>query len=68
MTKKKLIGGLSEFLTTFSLTLLVSAAVTFLYNLAEHGTGSIDWETSVRLAIILGIVLTWFRNKEGKGI
>jgi hypothetical protein len=47
---------LINFITTFALTLVVTAIVTFLYSLIVHGAGIVDWETSFRLAIILGIV------------
>lgn len=54
------------FLGIFILTFLVSSAVTCLYSWIMYGSGRIDWESSVRLAIILGIVLTWTdaRNKK----
>ena len=48
----------------FVLTLVVSAIVTLLYNLIVHGTSLIEWGTSFRLAIILGIVLTWVHFKD----
>ncbi|MCF6334286.1 MAG: hypothetical protein L3J12_00910, partial [Spirochaetales bacterium] len=46
---------------------VVSAIVTFLYNLIIHKVGIVDWETAFRLAIILGIVLTWSNAREKKG-
>lgn len=54
MNIKKL---LISFVTIFAVTLVVAAIVTFLYSLIVHGAGTIDWETSFRLAIILGIVV-----------
>ena len=59
------------FVTTFAVTLVVMAIVTFLYSLIVHGAGVIDWERSfglaIGLAIALGIVLPWMRSREGKG-
>ncbi|HJH26424.1 MAG TPA: hypothetical protein C5S37_06525 [Methanophagales archaeon] len=51
----------------FALTFVVSAIVTFLYSLIVHKVGIVDWETAFRLAIILGIVLTWTNVREKKG-
>jgi hypothetical protein len=48
------------------LTFTVSAMVTFLYSLLVHSTNIVDWETTFRLAIILGIVLTWNYARELK--
>jgi len=57
---------LIDFVVVFALTLVVSAIVTFLWNLIRHGVGTIEWETAFRLAIIIGIVLTWIRVREKK--
>lgn len=57
---------LLSFVTTFALTLVVAAVVSFLYSLIVHSTGTADWEHSFRLAFILGIILTWLRVREGK--
>ena len=48
---------LIHFVTTFTIILGVTAIVTYLWNLGFHGAAAIDWETSFRLAIILGIAL-----------
>jgi hypothetical protein len=53
-----------DFAITFALVLVVSVAVTFLYSLIVHGAGVIDWETSFRFAVILGIVLPWIHQRE----
>jgi hypothetical protein len=55
-----------NFAVTFAIVLVVSVIVTFLYSLIVHGAGVIDWETSFRLAIILGIVLAWIQQREKK--
>jgi hypothetical protein len=58
---------LVDVLVTFVLTLVVSVIVTFLYSLIAHGAGAIDWETSVRFAIIFAIVLPGTRMFSQKG-
>jgi len=62
----KLARVLTDAVTTFAITLAVSALVTFLWSLARHGAGAVDWETSSRLAIILGITLPWLHARERK--
>jgi hypothetical protein len=63
MNVKKL---LIYFVTMFAVTLVVAAIVTFLYSLIFHGVGTVDWETSFRFAIILGIILSWTEARESK--
>jgi len=58
-------GWFVEFLLTFVVTLIVAVVVTLLWNLVAHGDTSIDWATSFRLAIILGIALP-IVNRAGK--
>jgi len=58
--KKMLIG----FITVFAITLLVTAGISFLWNWAFHGLALIDWETSFRFAIILGIVLSIIESRR----
>lgn len=55
-----------NFAVTFAVVLVVSVIVTFLYSLIVHGAGVIDWETSFRFAIILGITLAWIQQREKK--
>lgn len=50
----------------FSIVLVVSVIVTFLFNLIVHGVGVIDWDSSFRFAIILGVALPWIRQREKK--
>jgi hypothetical protein len=52
-----------DFAIIFSIVLFVSVIVTSLYGFFMHGSGAIDWETSVRLALILGIVLPWVHRR-----
>ena len=63
-TKKLLIG----FVTTFVVTLVFCAIVTYLWNLTFHGVAVIDWETSFRFAIIFGILFTWMKVWENVAI
>ena len=60
--KNLLIG----FVTTFAVTLVAAAIVTYLWNLFVHGQSAVDWETSFRLAIILGIALPVHRVMTSK--
>ncbi len=57
---------LIQFAIYFSLVFVVAAIVTYLWNLGMHGQSAIDWETSFRLAIILGIILAVERARKSK--
>jgi hypothetical protein len=62
--KRILVGSL----TAFSATLITCAVVTLMWNLYLHRRTTIDWATSFRFAIVLGIILPWIamripRNK-----
>jgi hypothetical protein len=50
--------ALAGFITVFTITLIISIAVTFLWNLIFNESAFIDWQTSFTLAIILGIILS----------
>ena len=63
MNIKKLVV---EFGTAFAVTLVTVALVTFLWNLIGHGESTVEWETSFRLAIMFGIILTWVKLRETK--
>lgn len=63
MNAKKL---LLDMAITIPVALVVTAAVTFLYNLILHSSVSVDWDTTFRLAIILGIVLPLTRTRGGE--
>jgi hypothetical protein len=63
MNIKKLVV---EFVTVFVVALVVTAVVTFLWNFIGHGESTIDWETSLRSAIVFGIILTWAKSREKK--
>ena len=63
MNIKKL---LVDFVTVFAVSLIVSVVVTLLWNLIVHGAGTIDWETSFRFAILLGIIFSWIETRRRK--
>jgi hypothetical protein len=56
-----------EFITVFAVALVITVIVTYLWNIIGHGESTIDWETSIRFAIIFGITLTWVKSREIKG-
>jgi hypothetical protein len=53
-----------SFLTFFVLTFITASIVGLLYNLIAHGSSVVDWGTSIRLAIILGVVHAWSNNRK----
>ena len=53
-----------DFAVTFIVILVVSVIVSYLYSLIAHGSGTIDWGSSFRFAIILGVVFTWIENRK----
>jgi hypothetical protein len=55
-----------EFITIFSISLVVSIGVTFLWNLVIHGAAMIDWETSFRFAILFGIIFPIINSRKNK--
>ncbi|HET7451333.1 MAG TPA: hypothetical protein VFL12_01210 [Thermoanaerobaculia bacterium] len=58
---------LADFARVFAVTLMVSVLVTLLWNLIVHGTGTLDWETSLRFAVVFGISVTWIERRRGSG-
>ncbi len=63
MKLKKLLIG---FITYFLITLIMTIGVTYIWSLLFHKATSINWETSFRLAIILGIVFSIIEVKKKK--
>jgi len=63
MNIKKLVV---EFALVFVVAFVITTIVTFLWNMIGHGASAVDWETSFRLAIIFGIILTWAKSRETK--
>jgi hypothetical protein len=57
---------LVDFVTVFAVTLIVTVIVTLLLNLIVHGASTLDWETSFRFAILLGIIVPWIETRRGK--
>jgi hypothetical protein len=57
---------LVDVVTVFAVTLIVSVIVTLLSNLIVHGASTIDWETSIRFAILLGIIVPWIETRKSK--
>jgi len=55
-------GFLIYFLKTYSVTLVVSAAVSYLYSLIVHGTGVFDWATAFRFGISFGLLFPLIRE------
>ncbi|RMG36896.1 MAG: hypothetical protein D6732_07575 [Methanobacteriota archaeon] len=53
-----------NFVSTFVVVFIVASFVSFLWNLVFHAAGIVDWETSFRLAIILGIILPWVQERD----
>ncbi len=55
---------LVSFLTFFVLAFITASIVGFLYNLIVHGSSVVDWGTSIRLAVILGVAFAWSNNRK----
>ncbi|MFO7933790.1 MAG: hypothetical protein R6U78_06885 [Bacteroidales bacterium] len=53
----KVLKFLRDFALMFVLVFVVASIVTYVFNLISEGAGTVDWETSFRLAVILGISL-----------
>ena len=47
----------TEFVITGLIAFVVALIVTYLYGLLVHGVGVVEWESSIRLGVILGIIL-----------
>jgi hypothetical protein len=52
------------FVSTGAIVLVVSLVVTWLYSALVHGNAALDWESSIRLAIIFGITFPVVRTLE----
>ncbi|MDP2303539.1 MAG: hypothetical protein Q8N03_14065 [Ignavibacteria bacterium] len=57
---------IKDFFLVFVITFVVVSLVTYLYGLLVHSSGTFDWATSFRLAIVLGIVFSWLHYRERK--
>ena len=56
----------AEVLMVSFVTLVTSAVVSVLWNVITRETTAIDWETSVRFAVVLGIIVPWIQTRRGK--
>lgn len=54
------------FITVFAVSLITCATVTLVWNLSVHRRSTIDWATSFRFAIVLGIVLPWIAIRRAR--
>jgi hypothetical protein len=52
--------------TVFSISLLVTLVVNFLWSLVFHGIATIDWETAFRFAILFGIIIPILHSRTRK--
>jgi len=57
---------LVDALTVFSVTMIVTVIVLLLWDIIVHRTSTIDWKTSFRFAILLGIILPWIETRRRK--
>jgi hypothetical protein len=63
MNFKNLLRG---FFVYFLLLLIVGAVVSYLYSLIAHGQGTVDWGSSFRVALTLGVALPIVGELERK--
>jgi len=54
------------FIIMSPITFIITAIISFLYSLIVHGSGAVDWEHSISLALILGITVPLVRELEKK--
>jgi len=54
------------FITFFSIALIVTIGVTFIWNFIFHKEAKVDWETSFLFAIIFGIILPIIDERKKK--
>lgn len=61
----RILRFLRAFVIIFIIVFFVSLIVSYLYNLVAHGAGTLEWETAIRFALILGVVipLSGYLNK-----
>ena len=56
----------TSFVIIGSIVFIVTLIVAYLYNVVVHGNGVLEWESSIRLALILGIALPIVRQLDRK--
>jgi hypothetical protein len=59
-----------SFLVVGAIAFVVGLVVTYLYGLIAHGNAVLEWESSIRLALVLGIVIPLVQqlNKKAKPV
>jgi len=57
---------ITEFIIVFILVFVVSAVVSLLWNLLAHDSTVVDWGSSLRMGIILGIIAPWIISRGSK--
>jgi hypothetical protein len=57
---------LTSFFIIGSIVLGVTLIIAYLYSLVVHGNGALEWESSIRLALVLGIALPIVRQLDRK--
>jgi hypothetical protein len=55
-----------EIFLTALLAFVSSLVVSYLYGVLKTGAGTLEWESSIRLGIILGVTLPLVRHFDGK--
>jgi len=55
--KQLIIFSIIGFSITFTIALGICIATTYLYNLISYGADVVEWETSLRFAVLMGIIL-----------
>jgi hypothetical protein len=63
MNAKDFVSG---FVLVGAIVLAVTLVVTYLHGLLAHGVGVLEWESSIRFAIILGIALPLIHQFDKK--
>ncbi len=56
----------TSFFIVGPIVFVVALIVAYLYSLLVHGNGVLEWETAIRLALILGITLPIVRQLDKK--
>lgn len=56
----------TSFFVVGPIVFVVSLIVAYLYSLVVHGNGVLEWEASIRLALIFGITLPIVRHLDKK--
>lgn len=63
MNVRRFVAGFS---VIAPIAFVVSLVVAYVYGLLVHGVGTLEWESSIRIALILGITLPTIRLMNRK--